>query len=112
MTFIWLQAIEFFINNYDLDARLLTASIVAAATLFPAAIIWNWRHGEAGRQAFIRSEPGAYVLFGAAAIMSVARYWNITPAMTQKAEPILEPVRTIAVMPFENADDDSLVHSS
>lgn len=37
VTFIWLQAVEFFINNYGLDSRLLTASLIAAVLLFPAA---------------------------------------------------------------------------
>ena len=107
VTFIWLQAIEFFVNNYDLDARLLTASIIAAAVLFPAAVIWNWRHGEVGKQAFTRAELGAYALSGVAAIASVAWYWNIAPATMQETDLILEPVRTIAVMPFENTGDDS-----
>jgi TolB-like protein len=107
VTFIWLQAIEFFVNNYDLDARLLTASIIAAAVLFPAAVIWNWRHGEVGRQAFTHAELGAYALSGVAAIVIVAWYWNITPATMQETDLILEPVRTIAVMPFENTGDDS-----
>ena len=39
VTFIWLQAVEFFINNYALDERLLSASIIAALALFPAAVI-------------------------------------------------------------------------
>ena len=48
MTFVLLQVVEFFINNYELDARYLTAGIILAAVLLPAAVIWNWRHGEVG----------------------------------------------------------------
>lgn len=51
-----LQAVEFFINNYGLDARWLTATIIAGIVLFPAAVLWNWRHGEIGEQAFLGSE--------------------------------------------------------
>jgi hypothetical protein len=65
--FIWLQAVEFFINNYALDERLLTVSLIAAIVLFPAAAIWNWRHGESGAQSFNKPEVGAYIVFGAAA---------------------------------------------
>ena len=48
VTFVLLQAVEFFINHYDIDKRLLSATILAAIVLLPAAMIWNWRHGEAG----------------------------------------------------------------
>jgi len=71
VTFIWLQAVEFFVNNYDLDARFLTASIIGAVVLFPAAFTWNWLHGEAGPQAFTTPELGVYALFIVAAIGSI-----------------------------------------
>ena len=80
VTFIWLQAVEFFINNYQLDSRLLTASIIAAVVLFPAAVVWNWRHGEVGEQDFSRPEIGAYTLFAIAAVASVAWYWKNRPS--------------------------------
>ena len=57
VTFVLLQAVEFFVNNYELDARYLTATMIAAVVLIPAAVIWNWRHGEAGEQPFSRSAP-------------------------------------------------------
>jgi len=109
VTFIWLQAVEFFINNYAFDSRLLTASIVAAVVLFPAAVIWNWRHGEIGTQDFSRPELGAYTIFGIAAIASVAWYWNTTPATPRQIAETYAPARTIAVMPFENVGDEASV---
>ena len=71
VTFIWLQAVEFFINNYGLDDRLLTASIIIAIVLFPAALIWNWRHGEEGAQALTKGEMGAHSFFITAAVVLV-----------------------------------------
>lgn len=107
VTFIWLQAVEFFINNYDLDERFLTVSLIAAIVLFPAAVIWNWQHGEAGSQSFSKPEIGAYAVFGIAAILSGSWYWNATPASMRVTDIDYAPARTVAVMPFENAGGDA-----
>ncbi len=107
VTFIWLQAVEFFINNYDLDSRLLTASLIGAVLLFPAAILWNWRHGEAGAQEFSRAEIGSYSFVVAAAAVACVWYWNTTPAGMAPASEYLAPARTLAVMPFENSGGDA-----
>jgi TolB-like protein/Tfp pilus assembly protein PilF len=109
VVFVLLQAVEFFINNYDLDGRYLTASLVASLALFPAAVIWNWRHGEVGRQSFSGSEIAAYVVFGLAAAVSAGWYWTTTPADTRIAAHDLEPARSVAVMPFANASSDAEV---
>jgi len=109
VTFIWLQAVEFFINNYDLDARLLTASIIIAMALFPAALIWNWRHGEEGAQAITKSEIGAHGFFIAAAIVLASWYWSTTPPGSAPSEVAYQSARSIAVMPFENASEDASV---
>lgn len=103
LAFVLLQAVEFFINNYELDGRYLTASLVVAVTLFPAAVIWNWRHGEAGHQEFSGPEAGAYAVFGIAAIVAAGWYWTTTPANVRAAAHDLEPARSVAVMPFANA---------
>ena len=39
VTFVLLQATEFFINNYGLDGRYLTATLVAAVALLPVGQI-------------------------------------------------------------------------
>ena len=109
VTFIWLQVVEFFINNYGFDERLLTVSIVAAVLFFPAAVIWNWRHGEVGAQAFAKSELAAYAVFAIVAAMGSAWYWNATPASTRVVAHDYEPARTVAVMPFENAGNNAEV---
>ena len=109
VTFIWLQAVEFFIDNYSLDERLLTLSLITAIVLFPAAAIWNWRHGEAGTQSFSKSEISTYVVFGAAAVLFGSWYWNVTPTSIRTADVVHAPARTIAVMPFENAAGDANV---
>ena len=107
VTFVLLQAVEFFINNYDLDARYLTVTMLAAIVLLPAAVMWNWRHGEAGEQPLIRSEKVVYVVNVLVAAVAVSWYWNSTPADIRSVAPDLEPARSIAVMPFVNGSGDA-----
>ena len=109
VTFIWLQAVEFFINNYDLDSRLLTASLLAAIVLFPAAVVWNWQHGESGSQRFSRSEVASYVFIGIASIAVVGWYWTATPASTRPMMATNEIARSVAVLPFQNEGDNAEV---
>ena len=109
VTFIWLQAVEFFINNYELDERFLTVSLIVAVVLFPAAAVWNWRHGEVGAQSFSKPEIGTYVVFGIAAIFAGSWYWSEMPSATRTTNTVQPPARTIAVMPFENAGGDAEV---
>lgn len=105
--FVLLQAIEFFINNYGLDGRLLTLGIVVAAGLLPAAVLWNWRHGEQGQQAFHKAEVATYVVVGVVTCIAALSYWRATPAPALVAE--TPGVRTIAVLPFENTGGDAEV---
>jgi TolB-like protein len=107
LAFVLLQVVEFFINNYELDARYLTASMIAAAVLLPAAIVWNWRHGEAGEQAFSTPEVLTYVANFAIASVAVAWYWSVTPPQFRDQLSTVA-ARTIAVMPFEvsSGNDD------
>lgn len=106
VTFIWLQVVEFFINNYNFDPRLLTVSLIVAVLLFPAPVVWNWRHGEVGDQPFSGLEISAYVVFGIVAVTGGAWYWQVTPAAARSLAENYEPARVLAVMPFENAGDD------
>jgi len=78
VSFVLLQAVEFFSNNYDLDARYLSAAFIACAALLPVALIWNWYHGETGHQNFRKAEIGAYGLFTLAAISLVGWFWLST----------------------------------
>lgn len=107
VVFVLLQAVEFFINNYELDARYLTASLVAAIVLFPAAVVWNWRHGEVGEQAFSGVEVGSYAVFGVLAVVAVGWYWRSAPEDMRVAAHDVTPARSVAVMPFANAAGDA-----
>jgi len=107
VTFVLLQAVEFFVNNYDFDARYLTVTMLAAIVLLPAAVMWNWRHGEAGEQPLIRSEKVGYVVNVLIAAVAVSWYWNSTPADIRSIERDLKPARSIAVMPFVNGSGDT-----
>jgi TolB-like protein len=106
VTFVTLEVVEFFIDNYDLDARLLSATIIAAAVFFPAAVLWNWRHGEAGRQRFHRLEVGAYLVAFGLSATAVGWYWSNSTARANPSFPSATRPRSIAVMPFEDLSDD------
>lgn len=109
VTFIWLQVVEFFTNNYDLDGRLLTVSLIIAIVMFPAAVISNWRHGEDGTQTSTRVDVAAYVLLSVLAVGSAYWYWSTSDAPVARTMTSYEPARSIAVMPFENLSGDPSV---
>jgi TolB-like protein len=106
-SFVLLQVIEFFINNYDLDARYLTACFIACAAFLPVALIWNWCHGETGRQRFSKLEIGAYVAFSLLAVTLLGWYWTTSDADFRSQDTSDNPVQSIAVMPFLNPGDDA-----
>jgi len=107
VSFVLLEAVEFFVNNYGLDPRHLTATLITAIVLMPAAIVWNWRHGEVGQQPVTRVERGAYIVIGVAVLVAVGWYWRVTPAGTDNTFEASVPVRSIAVLPFANSSDDA-----
>jgi len=107
VSFALLQAAEFLINNYGLDARYLTATFIACAVFFPVALIWNWNHGESGSQAFKKSEIGAYAMFSVIAVGLVSWFWLTTERVSPALQAEAEPVNSIAVMPFQNPGDDA-----
>ena len=109
VSFVLLEAVEFFIDNYELDARFLTASLIAAIVLMPAAIIWNWRHGETGQQPFSKLEIGTYTVIGIAMMVAIGWYWRVTPADQTINFVESPPIRSVAVLPFENTGGDAEV---
>jgi TolB-like protein/tetratricopeptide (TPR) repeat protein len=109
VSFVLLQAVEFFINNYDLDARYLSATFIACVAFLPVALIWNWYHGETGHQDFRKTEIGAYALFTLVAISLVAWFWLSTDRAARSLATPAAPVRSIAVMPFLNPGEDASV---
>jgi len=109
VTFVLLQAVEFFVNHYGVDERLLTATLIAAVVMLPAAVIWNWRHGERGTQPLIKSELAAYLVFGVAALLAAGGYWTGTTPGARPVPFATAPLRSVAVMPFVNASGDATV---
>lgn len=109
VSFVLLQAVEFLRNNYGLDSRFLTATLIAAVVLFPAAVVWNWCHGESGRQSVSRLEMSAYATSAAAALAAIAWYWSQTPAHLEVPSERAGQMRSIAVMPFANESNDAEV---
>ena len=107
VSFVLLQAVEFFINNYDLDARYLSATFIACIAFLPVALIWNWYHGETGHQDFRKAEIGAYGLFTLVAISLVGWFWLSTDRAAPSLASPVAPVRSIAVMPFFNPGEDA-----
>jgi TolB-like protein/Tfp pilus assembly protein PilF len=75
--------------------------------LFPAAVVWNWRQGEVGEQAFSGVEEGSYAMFGVLAVVAVGWYWRSAPEDMRVAAHDLAPARSVAVMPFVNAGGDA-----
>ena len=108
VAFVLLQAIEFFINNYGLDARYLTVGIIVAVLLLPAAIVWNWKHGEVGAQSFTRGEVSTYVISVVAAGFVATWFFNVSPP-PDRGGSATERAHSLAVMPFENPAGDTNV---
>lgn len=107
VSFVLLQVVEFFINNYDLDARYLSATFIACIAFLPVALIWNWFHGEVGQQHYRKAEVGAYGLFTLLAISLVAWFWSSTDRATRPPVSLAAAVHSIAVMPFLNPGEDA-----
>ena len=60
--FVFLEAVEFFVNNYGLDAKFLTIALIIFLGALPIALVWNWCHGQPGSQAVGRHEAWSYAL--------------------------------------------------
>jgi len=102
--FVVLEAVEFFVQNYGLPAKLLTVVLIAIVVMFPAAVLWNWMHGPAGRQPFRRVELTAYGVLIAASLAIGGWYWVTTPAPAVAATDA-DGRLSIAVLPFAATGD-------
>ena len=79
LAFGLLEALAFFIDNYALDSRWLTVGLIVAVVLFPAALLWNWRHGEIGEQPLLKTELAAYAGFLVLAVFAATTWFRQAP---------------------------------
>jgi len=107
--FVVLEAAEFFVQNYGLPAKLITLVLIVLIIMFPAALVWNWLHGPAGRQRVRRAETVTYGVLIATSLGFGSWYWATAPEGAMAAgtgEDTAEPT-SIAVLPFVTAGDES-----
>ena len=107
--FVLLQAVEFFVNNYQLNAKLLTVSIIIFVGALPIALIWNWCHGQPGVQRVGRQEIWLYGVIATLTLFVASWYW-VTPSEPTPgdlAEYSAPADMSIAVLPFESDDSSS-----
>ncbi len=107
--FALLEAVEFFVDNYRLNAKLLTAAVILIVGALPIALIWNWCHGQLGVQTMGKREVWSYGVTTALTLIAVSWYWAAWP------EPVPDDLvefsrpadMSIAVLPFQSADGSS-----
>ena len=62
--FVILQVVDFFIDRYGLEPKLLTATLIVLIGFLPIVLIWNWQHGEDGHQNVKEGMPYLYLSLG------------------------------------------------
>lgn len=107
--FVFLQAVEFFVNNYQLNARLLTVTMILCVGALPIALVWNWRHGQPGAQIIGKGEIWSYALMAVLTLFATAWYWTEAPEYSPADHRDLDPAgsTSIAVLPFSASDGSS-----
>ncbi|WP_228853451.1 tetratricopeptide repeat protein [Aegicerativicinus sediminis] len=106
--FVILQAVDFFIVNYDLNPKLLTLTLILLIGGFFISFTWNWNHGEKGIQEFSRKELLLYGALIASTLLGGSYYWFKTPYITENSNSLLSVASNrLAVLPFENKSSDS-----
>jgi TolB-like protein len=104
--FAFLEAVEFFVNNYGLNSKYLTVGVVLIVGALPIALIWNWCHGRPGPQAVGRLESWSYAFFAGVILIAIGYYWSTTPDDAPFSHEALDTVAdtSIAVLPFATTD--------
>ena len=107
--FVFLEAAEFFVDNYQLNAKLLTVAVIIFAGGLPIALVWNWCHGQPGPQPVTKKERWSYSLLSGLTLIAATWYWVLAPGPSSggPTDPGPSADRSIAVLPFENADGDA-----
>lgn len=112
--FVIIQAVEFFIKNYEFNPKLLTFSLILLIGGFFISVIWNWNHGEKGSQKYTYKELMAYGIVLAITFICGGYYWKNNPD-ANKANVLSagDSFNRLAVLPFENkSTDSSLIYLS
>ena len=112
--FVILQAVDFFISNYDLNPKLLTATLILLIGGFVISLIWNWNHGEKGDQLYTSKEWIAYGSVGIITLFFLGNYWLNSDLGSKMGSNInLASHEILAVLPFGNqSKDQDLVYLS
>lgn len=106
--FVILQAVDFFIINYGLDAKWLTLSLIILSGGFLISLLWNWNHGEKGVQKFTNKERFIYGFIAVITIFSGGYYWTNTELKGERLQPGAELVyNKLAILPFDNQSEDA-----
>ena len=107
--FVFLEAVEFFISNYQLNAKLLTVAVILFVGALPIALVWNWCHGQPGPQAIGRREGWSYSLMTGLTLIAAGWYWVAAPAVSPASRIDLDPSAdmSIAVLPFKTTGGSS-----
>lgn len=107
--FAVLQAVDFFIARYGWSPKLLNTTLALLLCGFPIALMWNWYHGEPGKQEMIRLEKISYPLLILIAIVSSWITWNRSDAtsyMSVSPLPVEIKDKRLAILVFENLTQD------
>ncbi len=105
--FVLLQAVDFFIANYNLNKKFLTVALIILIGGFFISVIWNWNHGQKGVQQFKLRELITYFIIAAASLVLSTYYWQTSDEFTRNHAAIdMEFHDILAVLPFENESKD------
>jgi TolB-like protein/tetratricopeptide (TPR) repeat protein len=107
--FVFLEVVEFFVSNYQLNAKFLTVALIFIVGALPIALIWNWCHGQAGTQAIGTREGWSYALMIGLSLTGGGWYWVATADPSRAGRIDLSPSAdmSIAVLPFESINGGS-----
>ena len=102
--FVFLEAVEFFVSNYQLNAKFLTVAVILFVGALPIALIWNWCHGQPGTQSIGRRQGWSYALLTGLTLIAGGWYWVTTADPSRAGDTDLGPSAdmSIAVLPFES----------
>ena len=105
--FVILQAVDFFISRFGWNPKFLPVSLALLLCGFPLFLIWNWFHGEEGKQSFEKIEKLAYAVLIAITSIVVIITWNRSLSESGQMTILKEiSFNSIAVLPLANLSND------